>query len=276
MTVPGPVVSLERREQDRNSKALKYILAIAGSDSCGGAGIQADVKTITSIGAHALTAITAVTAQSSLGIDAIRKIPANFISQQIESIVEDIRPDATKIGMLLTGGAVREVARMIKKYRMARLVVDPVLKASTGRRLLDREGIPLLKEVLLPLARVVTPNLSEAEVLTGKKVRNLNEMEEASRAIKRLGPDVVVTGGHLQGDCVDLLYDGRDIHYFSGSRITTKHTHGSGCVFSTALATFLAMEDDIKKATELAHEFTRRAIEKGYSCGKGAGAVRPG
>lgn len=276
MTVHGPVVSLERREQDRNSKALKYILAIAGSDSCGGAGIQADVKTITSIGAHALTAITAVTAQSSLGIDAIRKIPANFISQQIESIVEDIRPDATKIGMLLTGGAVREVARMIKKYRMARLVVDPVLKASTGRRLLDREGILLLKEVLLPLARVVTPNLSEAEVLTGKKVRNLNEMEEASRAIKRLGPDVVVTGGHLQGDCVDLLYDGRDIHYFSGSRITTKHTHGSGCVFSTALATFLAMEDDIKKATELAHEFTRRAIEKGYSCGKGAGAVRPG
>ncbi len=267
---------MEERERDRTSKALKYILVIAGSDSCGGAGIQADVKTITSLGAHALTAITAVTAQSSLGVDAIRKIPAKFISRQIESIVEDIRPDATKIGMLLTGGAVREVARMIKKYKMPRLVVDPVLRASTGRRLLDREGIPLLKEVLLPLARVVTPNLSEAEVLTGKKVRNLNEMVEASKAIKRLGPDVVVTGGHLQGDCVDLLYDGRDVHYFSGSRISTKHTHGSGCVFSTALATFLAMEDDIKKATELAHEFTRRAIEKGYSCGKGAGAVRPG
>ena len=276
MTVYWAVVSLEERERDRTSKALKYILAIAGSDSCGGAGIQADVKTITSLGAHALTAITAVTAQSSLGVDAIRKIPAKFISRQIQSIVEDIRPDATKIGMLLTGGAVREVARMIKKYKMPRLVVDPVLRASTGRRLLDREGIPLLKEVLLPLARVVTPNLSEAEVLTGKKVRNLNEMVEASKAIKRLGPDVVVTGGHLQGDCVDLLYDGRDVHYFSGSRISTKHTHGSGCVFSTALATFLAMEDDIKKATELAHEFTRRAIEKGYSCGKGAGAVRPG
>lgn len=276
MTVYWAVVSLEERERDRTSKALKYILVIAGSDSCGGAGIQADVKTITSLGAHALTAITAVTAQSSLGVDAIRKIPAKFISRQIESIVEDIRPDATKIGMLLTGGAVREVARMIKKYKMPRLVVDPVLRASTGRRLLDREGIPLLKEVLLPLARVVTPNLSEAEVLTGKKVRNLNEMVEASKAIKRLGPDVVVTGGHLQGDCVDLLYDGRDVHYFSGSRISTKHTHGSGCVFSTALATFLAMEDDIKKATELAHEFTRRAIEKGYSCGKGAGAVRPG
>jgi len=276
LTVYWAVVSLEERERDRTSKALKYILVIAGSDSCGGAGIQADVKTITSLGAHALTAITAVTAQSSLGVDAIRKIPAKFISRQIESIVEDIRPDATKIGMLLTGGAVREVARMIKKYKMPRLVVDPVLRASTGRRLLDREGIPLLKEVLLPLARVVTPNLSEAEVLTGKKVRNLNEMVEASKAIKRLGPDVVVTGGHLQGDCVDLLYDGRDVHYFSGSRISTKHTHGSGCVFSTALATFLAMEDDIKKATELAHEFTRRAIEKGYSCGKGAGAVRPG
>jgi hydroxymethylpyrimidine/phosphomethylpyrimidine kinase len=255
---------------------LKYILAIAGSDSCGGAGIQADIKTISSLGAHALTAITAVTAQNSLGIAAVHKIPAKFISKQIGSIVEDIRPDATKIGMLLTGAAVKEVARVIKKYGMPRLVVDPVLKASTGHTLLGAEAIPLLKKTLLPLASVVTPNLDEAEILTGKKVRNLNEMEEASKAIKGLGPDVVVTGGHLKGECVDLLYDGRDIHHFSGSRIRTEHTHGSGCVFSTALATFLALEDDVRRATELAHEFTRRAIERGYPCGKGAGAVCPG
>ena len=255
---------------------MKYILAIAGSDSCGGAGIQADIKTITSLGAHALTAITAVTAQNSLGIGAVHKIPAKFISKQIGSIVEDIRPDATKIGMLLTGAAVKEVARVIKKYGMPRLVVDRVLKASTGHTLLGDEAIPLLKKTLLPLASVVTPNLDEAEILTGKKVRNLNEMEEASKAIKGLGPDVVVTGGHLKGECVDLLYDGRDIHHFSGSRIRTEHTHGSGCVFSTALATFLALEDDVRRATELAHEFTRRAIERGYPCGKGAGAVCPG
>ena len=255
---------------------MKYILAIAGSDSCGGAGIQADIKTITSLGAHALTAITSVTAQNSLGIAAIQKIPANFISKQIECVFEDIRPDATKIGMLLTGAAVKVVARMIKKYGMPRLVLDPVLRASTGHRLLDAEAVPLLKETLLPLASVITPNLDEAEILTGRRVRNLKEMEEASRAIKGLGPDVVITGGHLKGECVDLLYDGRDIHHFSGSRIRAGHTHGSGCVFSSALATFLALENDVKSAAELAHDFTRRAIGKGYPCGKGAGAVRPG
>jgi hydroxymethylpyrimidine/phosphomethylpyrimidine kinase len=255
---------------------LKYVLAIAGSDSCGGAGIQADIKTITSLGAHALTAITAVTAQNSLGIAAVQKIPAKFISKQIEFVFEDIRPDATKIGMLLTGAAVKGVARVIKKYGMPRLVVDPVLRASTGGRLLDAEAVPLLKETLLPMASVITPNLYEAEILTGRRVRNLEEMEEASRVIKGLGPDVVITGGHLKGECVDLLYDGRDVHHFYGSRIRTGHTHGSGCVFSSALATFLALGNDVKRAAELAHDFTRRAIRRGYPCGRGAGAVRPG
>jgi hydroxymethylpyrimidine kinase/phosphomethylpyrimidine kinase len=255
---------------------LKYVLAIAGSDSCGGAGIQADIKTITSLGAHALTAITAVTAQNSLGIAAIQKIPANFISKQIESVFEDIRPDAAKIGMLLTGAAVKGVARVIKRYGMPRLVVDPVLWASTGQRLLDAEAVPILKKTLLPLASVITPNLDEAEILAGRKVRNLKEMEEASKVIKGFGPDVVITGGHLKGECVDLLYDGRDIHHFSDSKIRAEHNHGSGCVFSSALATFLALENDVKRATELAHDFTRRAIEKGYPCGKGAGTVGPG
>jgi hydroxymethylpyrimidine/phosphomethylpyrimidine kinase len=255
---------------------LKYVLAIAGSDSCGGAGIQADIKTITSLGAHALTVITAVTAQNSLGIAAIQKIPAKFISKQIECVFEDIRPDATKIGMLLTGAAVKGVARVIKKYGMPRLVVDPVLRASTGSRLLDAEAVPLLKETLLPLASVITPNLYEAEILTGRRVRNLEEMEEASRVINALGPDVVITGGHLKGECVDLLYDGRDVHHFYGSRIRTGYTHGSGCVFSSALATFLALENEVKRAVELAHDFTRTAIERGYPCGSGAGAVRPG
>lgn len=255
---------------------MKYILAIAGSDSCGGAGIQADIKTITSLGAHPLAVITAVTAQNSLGIAAVQGIPAKFISKQIETTVKDICPDSAKIGMLFTGAAVKEVVRMIKKYGITRLVVDPVIRSSSGQRLLSPDAIPLLKKKLLPLARVITPNLEEAEILTGKRVRNLQEMEEASKVIKRLGPDVVVTGGHLREECVDLLYDGKDIHYFSGPRIETEHTHGSGCVFSTALATFLALEDHVKKATELAHNFARQAIERGYPCGRGAGAVRPG
>jgi hydroxymethylpyrimidine/phosphomethylpyrimidine kinase len=255
---------------------MKYVLVIAGSDSCGGAGIQADIKTVTSLGAHALTAITAVTAQNSRGVEAVQKIPARFISKQIETVVEDISPDAAKIGMLFTAAAVREVARMVRKYKIPRLVVDPVIMASTGKGLLEPDAIPLLKEFLLPHARVITPNLDEAGILTGKRVRNLQDMEEASKAIKNLGPDVVVTGGHLKGECVDLLYDGRDTYHFYGSRIGKPHTHGSGCVFSTALATFLASEDDVIKATKLAHDFTRRAIERGYPCGRGAGTVRPG
>lgn len=254
---------------------MKYVLAIAGSDSCGGAGIQADIKTITSLGAHALTAITAITAQNSLGIASIRKIPVSLIAKQIETIVDDISPHAVKVGMLLTEGAVREVARMIKKYKLSPLVIDPVIKASTGKRLLDPDAIFVLKEMLLPLAKVVTPNLEEAGILTGRKVRNLKEMEEASKAIKDLGPHVVITGGHLEESCVDLLYDGKDIQHFQGSRIETEHTHGSGCVFSSALATFLAMEDDVAKATRLAHDFTRRAIKGGYPCGRGAGVLRP-
>lgn len=255
---------------------MKYILSIAGSDSCGGAGIQADIKTITSLGAHPLTAITAVTAQNSLGIASIHRLPASFISKQIKTMLEDITPQAVKIGMLLTGAAVRAVAGMMKKYGISNLVLDPLLRASTGKRLLEPGAIPILRDVLFPLTRVVTPNIDEAEILTGKRIRNLKEMEEASKAIKELGPDVVITGGHLKDNCVDLLYDGKDIHHFSGSRLTIEHTHGSGCVFSTALATFLAMEGDIKRATRLAHDFTRKGIKDGYPCGRGAGVVRPG
>jgi len=255
---------------------MKYVLTIAGSDSGGGAGIQADIKTITRIGAHVLTAITAVTAQNSIGVTGIHKIPTQFITKQIETIVDDILPHAVKVGMLLTGEAVREVARLVKKYEISRLVVDPLMNASTGRSFLDPDAIPLLKDVLFPLARVVTPNLDEAEILTGKRVRNLEEMEEASKAIKELGPDAVVTGGHLSERSVDVLYDGTGVHHFYGPRIATKHTHGSGCVFSTALATFLAMDNDVKQATKLAHDFTRSAIRSSYPCGMGSGVVRPG
>ncbi|MDY7037627.1 MAG: PfkB family carbohydrate kinase, partial [Thermodesulfobacteriota bacterium] len=162
-----------------------------------------------------------------------------------------------------------------KKYEISNLVVDPLLRASTGKCLLEPDAIPILRDVLFPLTRVVTPNIDEAGILTGKRIRNLKEMEDASKALKELGPDVVITGGHLKDHCVDLLFDGKDIHHFSGSRLTIEHTHGSGCVFSTALATFLAMEEDIKGATRLAHDFTRKGIKDGYPCGRGAGVVRP-
>jgi hydroxymethylpyrimidine kinase/phosphomethylpyrimidine kinase len=254
---------------------MKYVLTIAGSDSCGGAGIQADIKTISGLGAHPLTVITALTAQNSLGIDAVYEIPATFISQQIETTVGDVFPDAAKIGMLSSDEAVKTVAGMIKRFELPQVVVDPVLRATTGKSLLVPEAVSLLKEILLPLSHVVTPNLYEAEILTGKRVRNLEEMEEAAKDIKGLGPDVVVTGGHLKGECVDILYDGKAVHRFSGSKIDTEHVHGTGCVFSSALATFLALEKNVVEATEQAHVFTRQAIERGYSCGKGVGIVRP-
>jgi hydroxymethylpyrimidine/phosphomethylpyrimidine kinase len=254
---------------------MKYVLTIAGSDSCGGAGIQADIKTISALGVHSLTVITALTAQNSLGIDAVHEIPTRFISQQIETTLGDVFPDAAKIGMLSSGKAIRAVAKMIKRYEIPRVVVDPVLRASTGKSLLVPEAVSVLKEILLPLSRVVTPNLDEAEILTGKRVRTLKEMEEAAKHLRSRGPEVVVTGGHLKGKCVDLLYDGRKVYHFSGPRINTEHLHGTGCVFSSALATFLALEDNVIKATGLAHDFTRRAIERSYPCGKGIGAVRP-
>ncbi|MFC1867444.1 bifunctional hydroxymethylpyrimidine kinase/phosphomethylpyrimidine kinase [Thermodesulfobacteriota bacterium] len=254
---------------------MRYVLTIAGSDSCGGAGMQADIKTITSLGAHAMTALTAVTAQNSQGVIAIHEIPERFISIQVETLVEDLFPDSVKTGMLPTGSAVKEVAGIIKKNRFKRVVVDPVMRASTGRNLLDASTVPMLKDLLLPVANVVTPNLDEAGVLINKKIRNLNDMEEAAKEIKGLGPDVVVTGGHLEGKCVDLFYDGKKMHHFHGSKIETKNTHGSGCVFSTSLATFLALDNDVVEAVRLAHDFTRHAIEKGYPCGHGAGVVNP-
>jgi hydroxymethylpyrimidine kinase/phosphomethylpyrimidine kinase len=254
---------------------MKYVLTIAGSDSSGGAGIQADMKTITSLGAHALTVITALTAQNSLGVAAIKSVPARFISNQIETVVQDIFPNAVKIGMLFTGAAMRSVARDIKKYGLPWVVLDPVFRASTGKALLESTAVTCLREVLLPLTDVVTPNLEEAGILTGKRVRTLSDMKKACTVIKQMGPSAVITGGHLKGDCVDLLYTGEGFHAFYGERIKTEHTHGTGCVFSSALAAFLAMGCGLEKAVSEAHHFTRHAIAKGYPCGRGPGVVRP-
>jgi hydroxymethylpyrimidine/phosphomethylpyrimidine kinase len=263
-------------DNGHRDNGMRYILTIAGSDSCGGAGIQADIKTIFCLGAHALTAVTAITAQNSTGIVETYDIPAEIISLQIRTIVEDLFPGAVKIGMLHTGLIVREVAGSIKKHKLGRVVVDPVLRASSGGQLLEDPAVVLLKEALFPLAAAVTPNLYEAGRLIGSEVVNLDDMERAARQIKDLGPDVVITGGHLEKNCVDILYDGKEMHFFQGPKIETANTHGSGCVFSSSLATFLAMDYDIVEATRLAHNFTREAIVNSYLCGHGPGVVYPG
>jgi len=266
--------NISMKRKIHNSR-MKYILTIAGSDSCGGAGVQADIKTITGLGCHALTAITAVTAQSSTGVSGVHEVPAEFIAMQIEIVVRDVIPDAVKIGMLSSASAIETVAGIIKKYQFKNIVLDPVMKASTGCDLMHASSIKTLRETLLPLVDVITPNLLEAEILAGERVTGPAEMEQAARALKRRGPHVVITGGHLEGNCMDILYEGKGFHRFVGERIFTENTHGTGCVFSSSLACFLAMRNNIIKATGLAHEFTRRAIENGYSCGKGAGVVSP-
>jgi hydroxymethylpyrimidine/phosphomethylpyrimidine kinase len=254
---------------------MEYVLTIAGSDSCGGAGIQADIKTITANGCHALVAITAVTAQNSTGISSVHEIPFEMVSRQIETIAEDVIPGAVKTGMLSSGYIIKTVAGAINKYSLKNIVVDPVMKASTGRDLMEAMAIALIKELLFPLARVITPNIREAGMLAGIRVENLQEMEAAARILKKLGPDVVVTGGHLEGACIDVLYDGKEMHHFYGERIISENTHGTGCVFSSSLACSLAKGSSVKDAVQDAHNFTRRAIEKGYPCGKGPGVVRP-
>lgn len=255
---------------------MKYILVIAGSDSCGGAGIQADIKTVTSLGGHALTVVTAVTAQNSVGIDGIHGVPARFISRQIETLLSDIRPDAVKIGMIYSRSAVKEVSKILRRCRLPNVVVDPVLAATTGPRLLREEAVAAYRQSLVPVATVVTPNIREAEMLSGIAVRSPGDMVAAAKIIHAMGPAVVITGGHLEGPATDLFSDGTSVRFFSDTRIDTAHTHGSGCVFSSALAVFLARGVGMAEAARMAHEFTRCAIIKGYACGRGAGPVAPG
>jgi hydroxymethylpyrimidine kinase/phosphomethylpyrimidine kinase len=255
---------------------MKYILVIAGSDSSGGAGIQADIKTVSFLGAHALTVLTAITAQNSLGIKAVHQVPPEFITRQLDTLMEDITPDAVKVGMLYSAGAVLGVARWLQRHRLGPLVVDPVLQSSTGAPLLEPGAVSGMMDMLFPLSHVVTPNLEEASVLAGTAVNNLDGMIAAAKTIGEKGPrHVIVTGGHLAGTCEDVLYDGQQIHRFPGSKIETAHTHGSGCVFSSALATFLANGESIVDACGLARDFCRHAIEAGYPCGHGSGPVRP-
>ncbi|MFC1891695.1 bifunctional hydroxymethylpyrimidine kinase/phosphomethylpyrimidine kinase [Thermodesulfobacteriota bacterium] len=255
---------------------MKYVLTIAGSDSGGGAGIQADIKTITSLGCHPMSAITALTAQNSIAVEAVHEVPAEFISRQLTAVIEDQVPDAVKIGMLSSGEVIKAVAKTLKDYGLNTIVIDPVLKATSGKDLMEPEAVAMLKERLLPVARIVTPNLAEAGILTGNEVTSLPDMEKAALQLKALGPDVVITGGHLTDQCIDLFFDGNEFKYISDPKINTLNTHGSGCVFSSSLASFLSMGYDTYKAAESAHDFTRKAIEAGYLCGRGDGVVNPG
>ncbi|MFB3885198.1 MAG: bifunctional hydroxymethylpyrimidine kinase/phosphomethylpyrimidine kinase [Thermodesulfobacteriota bacterium] len=255
---------------------MKRILTIAGSDSGGGAGIQADLKTITLLGGYGMSALTALTAQNTLGVQAIHEVPAAFVEKQIDSVLSDIGADAIKTGMLANAGIVEVAAKKIKQYRIKKVVVDPVMVAKSGDSLLRRDAQEALIERLIPLSMVTTPNLMEASVLTGFRVKSVEEMKKAAHRIHEMGSQyVVVKGGHLRGKAIDILYDGRRDEEIEGPRIEKKNTHGTGCTFASAIATFLARGAAVPEAVRKAKVFITLAIQSGLALGRGVGPTNP-
>ena len=250
-------------------------LTIAGSDSGGGAGIQADLKTFSAFRVFGMSVITAVTAQNSLGVQGVENLPPAFVAQQLRSVLEDFGADAAKCGMLSTAPIIEAVAAGLTERRIEKLVVDPVMVAKSGDRLLEPDARAALADWILPLALLVTPNLPEAEVLAGMRVAEPEDMEEAARRIHTMGPRyVLVKGGHLKGDATDLLWNGRDFTRFSTPRIDSQNTHGTGCTFSAAIVAGLARGQALGDAIRSAKAYVTRAIREGFQAGRGVGQLR--
>jgi hydroxymethylpyrimidine kinase/phosphomethylpyrimidine kinase len=255
---------------------MKRVLTIAGSDSGGGAGIQADLKAITLLGGYGMSVVTALTAQNTVGVQAIHEVPAWFVGTQIDSVLSDIGADAIKTGMLANAEIVEVVAEKIREYRVKKVVVDPVMVAKSGDSLLRKDAQDALIKGLIPLSLVVTPNLPEASALAGFKVNSTEEMRKAAHRIHELGAkNVVVKGGHLKGMAIDLLYDGKTYLEIGGKRIETKNTHGTGCTFASAIATLLAKGETVSEAVRKAKTFITMAIQSGLPLGKGVGPTNP-
>jgi hydroxymethylpyrimidine kinase/phosphomethylpyrimidine kinase len=255
---------------------MKRILTIAGSDSSGGAGIQADLKAITLLGGYGMSVLTALTAQNTVGVQGVHEVPARFVEEQIDAVLSDIGADAIKTGMLANREIIEVVSRKIKQYKVKKVVVDPVMVSKSGASLLRRDAQETLIKKLIPIAWVVTPNLMEASALTGLKVTSLQGMKKAAHQIYKLGAKhVVVKGGHLRGMAIDLLYDGKNFTGMEGPRIETKNTHGTGCTFASAIATLLARGDTVDQAANKAKTFISLAIQSGLNLGKGHGPTNP-
>jgi hydroxymethylpyrimidine/phosphomethylpyrimidine kinase len=255
---------------------LPVALTIAGSDSGGGAGIQADLKTFAALGVHGTSAITAITAQNTVTVSDILELPTALIKAQIDAVVEDIGVQAAKTGMLSSTEIIEAVASSIEMHSLTHLVVDPVMVAKGGARLLRDDAIEALRARLLPLAEVLTPNLPEAGVLLGRQVRTLDERRQAARDLVAMGARaVVVKGGHADDDVTDIFFDGVGMHELKGKRVPTANTHGSGCVFSAAITAGLALGRDRLTAVQFAKEFTSKAIEHSLEIGRGHGPVNP-
>ena len=257
------------------------VLTIAGSDSCCGAGVQADLKTINKLGAYGTCAVTAITVQNTLGVSSVLAVPASIVDQQIDAVVSDIGADAVKTGMLVSKEVVEIVCEMIKKHKLKKIVVDPVIKSHKGERLLSLEGVNKFCYDLIPLSCLVTPNIPEAEVLSDRMINNLSDIKEAARAIHGQGAEnVLIKGGHIVSqvdgrddasdrEVVDVFYDGKSFQDFRDERLNTGNVHGTGCIYSAAIATELAKGNDMISSITIAREFVIKIIKGSIALGNG-------
>jgi hydroxymethylpyrimidine/phosphomethylpyrimidine kinase len=253
---------------------MSIALTIAGSDSGGGAGIQADLKTFSALGVYGASVVTAVTAQNTVGVTAMHEVPVDVVSAQLDAVLSDFDVGAAKTGMLFSADIIEAVSRKIREWDVRTLVVDSVMVAKSGDRLLREDAIDSLRTCLLPLALVVTPNLPEAEVLAGMPIPNEAACEEAARRIGEMGPRwVVIKGGHLEGDPIDLVWDGEEMQRLSSERIESTSTHGTGCTFSAAIAASLTSSTDVRRAIREAKGYVTDAIRHAEGLGHGHGPL---
>lgn len=251
---------------------MKTALTIAGSDCSGGAGVQADLKTMSALGVFGMSVIVSVVAENTARVLSIEDISPKVIADQIDAVFEDIPPDAVKVGMLSTPACMEAVAAGLKKYRPRHVVIDPVMYAKNGSPLMQESAISALRSTVLPLATLLTPNIPEAEKLAGMEISSEADMREAARRIQALGPqNVLVKGGHAQGEARDILLCGEDFHVFASRRIPTKNTHGTGCTLSSAIAAYLARGEVLPEAMRKAKEYVTGAIEHALPLGHGCG-----
>lgn len=256
---------------------VKKALTVAGSDPSGGAGIQADLKTFSRLNVYGMAVIAALTAQNTLGVSGIAEVSPEFVAQQLDAVLSDIPPDATKTGMLLTVAVIEIVAQKAKQYGIVNLVVDPVMVSTSGAALLNSDALGTFRRALLPLAFLITPNTEEARTLTGKTIQTVEDMEEAALQIHGMGAqNVLIKGGHAAiDDATDVLFNGQDFVHFRSARITARDTHGTGCVLSAAITAHLAAGNTVHEAVQLGKECVTNSIKHGLRIGTGTGPCDP-